>query len=189
MRPKAARWILAAILLAACGALRSTDSTPTATDTTSGRADQTTPTSTISTQAQPVVATGTPILPAASPTPTLEPADIVFQRHSGPNGESREWRIYRDGHIQSSDGHSGQVAPGQVEALLYFIQSSGFFSMAARYQADTPCCARFTYQLLVRDAQGTEHEVIAIEGANEAPSALWEIFKLVEQLVDRALLD
>lgn len=128
-------------------------------------------------------------VPAPSRTLTPEPADIVFQRHGGPAGESHEWYIYRDGRIQSSDGRSGQVVPDQVEALLYFIQSSGFFGMAASYQANNPCCGRLTYQLLVRDAHGTAYQVTAVEGAAEAPSVLWEIFKLVEQLADRALSD
>jgi len=186
---QAARLALAIMLLAACGAPGSPSPTPAALEVTPGHTDQAQPTLTANSLTQSAPTPQPPTLPPASPTPTPEPADIVLQREGGPSGESHEWRIYRDGRVQSGAGRAGQVQANQVEALLHFIQSSGFFSMAANYQASNPCCDRFTYRLSVRTAQGTVYRVTAVEGASEAPAVLWEILKLVEQLADRALAD
>ncbi|MCI0398801.1 MAG: hypothetical protein L0332_06320 [Chloroflexi bacterium] len=111
-----------------------------------------------------------------------EGAVILFQKSGGFAGVMDTWTIYADGQITKDTGESWQVAPELVNGTVAAAAAASFFDLERRYVPENTCCDLFIYTVTVRDCEQV-HTVTAIENAPEAPEALWQVIRLIEQFV------
>jgi len=104
-------------------------------------------------------------------------AVIVYERNGGTNCIDELYGIFADGRITGDNGTQQiekQVTPGDVETLLTFISSQGWFTDNMYSTSHVPCKVCDTYFTSVT-YQGQTKTVEAVDGGTDAPAEYWLI--------------
>ncbi len=102
-------------------------------------------------------------------------AVVVYERNGGTSCIDELYGIYPDGRIVGDNGSQKiekQVAPGDVDRLLSFINNLGWFTDNMYSTSHLPCKVCYHYFTSIT-VQGQTKTVEAVDGGTDAPAEYW----------------